>query len=140
MPKPPVAPRAAPPPFSRQRTRSRLVLGGLVLAVAGCLAAGALITVPTHVVAAATVVDPAGCAAAGVQAGPAGCVLLDLDPARVAAGAPARLTTPDDAVPITLTGAAAPLDAAPPAGAVRAVVEVGRRPLALLFLGGGLSA
>ena len=40
--------RAAPPPFSRQHTRSWLVLASLAAAVAGFVLAGMLITVPTY--------------------------------------------------------------------------------------------
>jgi hypothetical protein len=119
------------------------------VALAAVVLGGMLITVPTHATAPGTVVDAARCGELGAQPGPGGCVVVGLDPRRVGlppTGTRAQLTTPDgtassiDVRPVgdTLVG---PLPAAvPPGSPVTATVEVGRRALALVFLGHGLEA
>ncbi len=171
MPQPEVAARAAPPPFSRQRGRSWLLLAGLVLTIGLTVLVGLLTTVPTYATATAVVhADPAACAGLSTPPGAGGCVEVRLDPApaeRVAVGTTAQVTLPGDGVtsPVVLTqvvdrhdvgGVRGAVSAAgvlersdrvlPAAAAVggtatgTATVDVGRRRLALVFLGRGLVA
>ncbi|MBN9795553.1 hypothetical protein DMP17_44355 [Pseudonocardia sp. TMWB2A] len=112
------------------------------------VSAGALITVPTYITTRAVVEGASRCAELGVPPGEAGCVVVRLD--RSCLAPPGTQTsaqlTPPDGVPVTIAvrSVGGPMVAGPLRSPVRspvpATVQVGRRPLALVFLGRGLGA